>query len=117
MCVYCCMQLHVQAVHAVIASRGVHIHPAACCNQHVPSFAGDTRVSLAASTVARDTASSSFILHAAHASCGPYKSLFVFTVAVAGAWNLAKAPFLRWSEGDLWNVTLEVAAGGVIEYK
>ncbi|WIA18481.1 hypothetical protein OEZ85_009936 [Tetradesmus obliquus] len=34
-----------------------------------------------------------------------------------GAWNLAKAPFLRWSEGDLWNVTLEVAAGGVIEYK
>ncbi|KAF8059142.1 hypothetical protein HT031_005314 [Scenedesmus sp. PABB004] len=37
--------------------------------------------------------------------------------AAAGAWNLAKAPFLRWSEGDLWNVALEVAAGGVYEYK
>jgi hypothetical protein len=35
----------------------------------------------------------------------------------AGAWNLAKAPFLRWSEGDLWNVTMELAAGGVYEYK
>lgn len=35
----------------------------------------------------------------------------------AGAWNLSKAPFLRWSEGDLWNVTLELAAGGVYEYK
>lgn len=34
-----------------------------------------------------------------------------------GAWNLAKAPFLRWSEGDLWNVTMELAAGGVYEYK
>ncbi|KAF6262356.1 hypothetical protein COO60DRAFT_649901 [Scenedesmus sp. NREL 46B-D3] len=34
-----------------------------------------------------------------------------------GAWNLTKAPFLRWSEGDLWNVTLEVQAGGVYEYK
>jgi hypothetical protein len=36
---------------------------------------------------------------------------------VPGAWNLAKAPFLRWSEGDLWNVTMELAAGGVYEYK
>lgn len=36
---------------------------------------------------------------------------------LAGAWNLAKAPFLRWSEGDLWNVTMELAAGGVYEYK
>jgi hypothetical protein len=35
----------------------------------------------------------------------------------AGAWNLSKAPFLKWSDGDLWNVTLELAAGGVYEYK
>jgi hypothetical protein len=39
------------------------------------------------------------------------------TPNTTGAWNLAKAPFLRWSEGDLWNVTLELAAGGVYEYK
>jgi hypothetical protein len=43
--------------------------------------------------------------------------IFSSAPAAAGAWNLAKAPFLRWSEGDLWNVTLEVAAGGVYEYK
>jgi hypothetical protein len=44
--------------------------------------------------------------------------LIVLTVLTyAGAWNLAKAPFLRWSEGDLWNVTMELAAGGVYEYK
>jgi hypothetical protein len=43
--------------------------------------------------------------------------LSCLVAAAAGAWNLAKAPFLRWSEGDLWNVTLEVAAGGVYEYK
>lgn len=44
-------------------------------------------------------------------------SLIILVSMLTGAWNLAKAPFLRWSEGDLWNVTMELAAGGVYEYK
>lgn len=43
--------------------------------------------------------------------------LLLLLLVGVGGWNLAKAPFLQWSEGDLWNVTLELAAGGVYEYK
>lgn len=39
------------------------------------------------------------------------------SITPAGAWNLAKAPALKWSEGDLWNVELELLAGQVYEYK
>eukprot|EP00887_Chlorella_sp_A99_P007942 scaffold12.g7942.t1 len=34
-----------------------------------------------------------------------------------GAWQLAPAPELRWSEGDNWHATVELIAGGVCEYK
>lgn len=37
--------------------------------------------------------------------------------AFAGAWDLAKAPALAWSDGDLWNVTLDLDSGAVYEYK
>ena len=30
----------------------------------------------------------------------------------AGGWNLAKAPAMKWTEGDLWNVSLELQVGG-----
>jgi hypothetical protein len=34
-----------------------------------------------------------------------------------GGWDLNQAPALAWSDGDLWNVTLDLDAGTVYEYK
>lgn len=32
----------------------------------------------------------------------------------AGGWDLSKAPALAWSDGDLWNVALDLEAGAFV---
>lgn len=34
-----------------------------------------------------------------------------------GNWILADAVSLTWSDGDMWNATVELPAGAVVEYK
>lgn len=31
--------------------------------------------------------------------------------ATPGGWNLAQSPEMKWSEGDLWNIALELQVG------
>lgn len=37
--------------------------------------------------------------------------------AELGNWVLASAASMEWGEGDMWNVTLDLPAGSVVEYK
>jgi hypothetical protein len=41
-------------------------------------------------------------------TCCPYPS----RLPCVGGWNLAQSPEMKWSEGDLWNITLELQVGG-----
>ena len=34
-----------------------------------------------------------------------------------GAWDVATAPDLHWTDGDVWTQAVEVPAGAQIEYK
>jgi hypothetical protein len=34
-----------------------------------------------------------------------------------GSWIISQAAVMNWSDGDMWNATVEIPAGGVYEYK
>ena len=34
-----------------------------------------------------------------------------------GAWAIAKSPAMRWNEGDIWSVTINLPVGNIYEYK